>query len=191
VRVVDKEGRKITPTEFVQTYVLHRSGAASEAVYDDVAMAIETHFPSVKAWTLPLPTDDPDVLQNIETNEAKLTPKFHREVASLLEFLKSDVAPKQGFVRATRVNGPTLVGLAEQFVKYLNEPNAVPCLDNIWATVVDNKRRGLIATLSERYKKEMAAFVAGRAMEEEDIINKHYQLFEGLADTLTEEVCLI
>lgn len=51
-----------------------------------------------------------------------------------------------------------MCGLLEEYVKAVNDPNAIPCLDNAWKNTVDLLRAKTIEELIEKYKAAMKVF---------------------------------
>lgn len=54
-------------------------------------------FPSIDCITLPPPTDDATIMQNIVTSEEKLSPKFKEAVSLVIDHIFSKVKPKSGY----------------------------------------------------------------------------------------------
>ena len=52
--------------------------------------------------------------------------------------------------------GTLLCGLLKEYVNAVNEPNAVPCLDNAWQNTVDLLRAKTMEELVKTYKTSMA-----------------------------------
>ena len=48
--------------------------------------------------------------------------------------------------------GPLLCGLLEEYVKAVNDPNSIPCLENAWQNTVDLLRTKTMDELVNKYK---------------------------------------
>ena len=48
-----------------------------------------------------------------------------------------------------------MCGLLEEYVKAVNDPNAIPCLDNAWQNTVELLRTKTMDELVEKYKTAM------------------------------------
>ena len=159
----DKQGQEIEPTEFLTKYVLSLSKSLRESRINDIKSAILNYFPKVECKILPPPSADLQIMQNIETSQAELSEAFDRGVEDLLQYLLENVHPKQGFFPSSPpINGNTLVELAIQYIKAVNEPSTVPCLGNTWETVVSLRCSTIHAELIKEYEKEMEEAVAGK-----------------------------
>lgn len=51
--------------------------------------------------------------------------------------------------------GALLCGLLEEFVNAVNDPNAIPCLDNAWKNTVDLLKARTMDELIQKYKTSM------------------------------------
>jgi hypothetical protein len=102
---------------FLQDRVLKPSGGFEEKPSDKVARALRMFFPSIDCITLPPPSEDAAIMQNIEKNEEKLSPKFKAAVPRVTDHIFSKVKPKTGYttgrISCPIVHGGTLGYIAE------------------------------------------------------------------------------
>ena len=56
--------------------------------------------------------------------------------------------------------GTLLCGLLKEYVNAVNDPNAIPCLDNAWQNTVDLLRSKTMEELVKTYKTSMAVCIA-------------------------------
>ena len=65
----------------------------------------ESSFPGFESFALPLPTVDPDIIQDISNNRDKLNPKFREGVKRFEVLLKSKLIPKRSINKGEYVTG--------------------------------------------------------------------------------------
>ena len=147
------EGEKQTPKEFM----IKRMSANTK-----VAKAILTNFRSFDCLTLPAPHGDPEVLAKIEKNEATLLPKFVAQLTHLLEYLAEEVKPKCGLQMGNRVDGPMLALLVRIYLKAVNDPNGIPCIQGDWQTACELRKSEVIKKMVEEYKTEIEKALHGK-----------------------------
>ena len=164
----DKKGNTLTPKEFLLTQVLKSSGKIRQTESDIVATSLLSFFRSIDCMMLPTPSADQKVMQNIATSESKLSPEFNSGVKKVISHLQRSVKPKRGYNSATKVNGELMVSLIKQYIAAINDPKAVPCLDNTWETVVALKIEEEMKSLTEEYETEMENATKAKMPMEED-----------------------
>ena len=65
----------------------------------------ESFFPGFESFALPLPTVDPDIIQDISNNRGKLNPKFREGVKRFEVLLQSKLVPKRSINKGECVTG--------------------------------------------------------------------------------------
>lgn len=168
----NEKGEPITPTEFLKTKVLVRSDAFFESPQDMVARAILTFFPTIECHTLPPPSSNPEVMKNIHESSSELTNEFNIGVEQLLTYLMDKVQVKKGF-KGGQATGPVLVTIAKTYVDAINDPDAIPTLDNTWESAVLLRIKKMLEDLTNEYEKELAAKISEEVGEnplEEDAV---------------------
>ena len=157
------KGQQLTPTEYIMQRVL---GTAEETFPPPptvhVAKSILTFFPSIECQTIPPPSDNPAVLQHIEENEHRLSPHFIDAVEKVIELLKANIKVKKGLTSDQIVTGPLLAHAMEEFVQALNDPGAVPNLENTWQVVILSKLEDTVAELVNYYEEKMIELAVDR-----------------------------
>ena len=89
--ITDKEGKKITPTEFLQTRIL----ASECGEPTELGSSLCSLFPSLECCTLPVPSIKKEVIPNVVEQEEKLRPAFNTAVNELIQQILRQVAPKR------------------------------------------------------------------------------------------------
>ena len=164
-------GRQLTPTQFLKNRVLKVSGSDQPTVADNVAEAICAFFPSLECRMLPPPSDDPDIMEDIEGNEHRLAVRFNEGVVALVSYIKQNIRGKTGLSRQQEANGVMLAMLMDKFIQAINQPGAIPNLDNAWQHVIMQKAESIVADLANEYKEEMGQTVTSLLPMEEEIID--------------------
>ena len=156
---VDENGEVISPSKYLKDRILRRSDNFEEDTDDKVRRAILVFFPTVDCKILPPPSEDSDVMRAIESNEHKLNPAFRQGVAELVDYLFANVSVKRGFQKSSKVDGPMLVHLTKQYVQAVNDPDAIPHLDNVWETVIKLRREAVLKKLTKEYENDLEAHI--------------------------------
>ncbi|XP_066280262.1 guanylate-binding protein 1-like isoform X2 [Branchiostoma lanceolatum] len=156
----DENGREIDPTQYLKTRVLSRGEDFEETPGDMVGRAILTSFPSVECFTLERPSDNKDIMNNIADHTDKLNPEFNKGVETLIGLLLQKSRPKRGYYKGSTVNGVALSLMVKQYVEAVNDPQAIPALDNTWKNTIQLMRSRAIEEAIEEYRGEMAVGIA-------------------------------
>ena len=189
--VVDENGMKITPTDFLRYVVLKEDEFK-------VCDAIEKFFVSFECQVLPPPTTDPEVVANLDKHKAKVSVMFWSKLDSLVIFLKSVVKPRKIFDGSCVVDGPTLATLVEETTKAINyHAHCLPALNN---SVVNSRCQVVLYELLEEYNSTMRQRYEeaskDRPLEEvrhDDLLKKDRRetlmgIHHGVSDQLMEEL---
>ena len=168
---VDDSGKEIPPTEYLKTKILVRSKKVHATKSDEVSLAILSFFPTVECMTLPAPHSDPAVMRDIAKNEHLLEKGFNGKVSELVEYLLQNVQLKRGYMKGMHVDGPLFAELAIKYIEALSDPDSIPCLDNTWQSVVQNRCITVMEELVAEYDAEMCSKIAeiGLPLEEESL----------------------
>ena len=151
----------MTPRQYLLNKVLHVDESKSKLPEDDeVRMAILNFFPSLDCFTLPIPSADPEVMQDISSRHEELIPKFKAKVNELISYLKSNIQIKRGFFSSDPVDGKTLAVMIQEYLNALNKPGSVPCLDDTWLAVSAQRCEAIQKELVEKYKTTMIQAIA-------------------------------
>ena len=151
----------MTPQQFLLNRVLHVDESNSELPEnDEVRMAILNFFPSLDCFTLPIPSVDPEVMQDISSRHEELNPKFKAKVNELISYLKSNIQIKRGFFSSDPIDSKTLAVMIQEYLNALNKPGSVPCLDDTWQAVSTQRREAIQKELVEKYKTTMIQAIA-------------------------------
>lgn len=159
--------KRITPAEFLMTQVLVPGNTIRLTLTDEVVMCIRNYFPTIDCKTLPIPSADKDVMQNITEREDELSSDFIKCMQEVVESVTHAAKVKKGFNGITEVNGATLVELTKQYLEAVNTPNAVPSLDTSWQKVLDARMTDLCGRLLQEYRRDMQKKLKGKYPVEE------------------------
>ena len=100
--------------------------------------------------------------------EEKLSKSFVETFKDIAKHILHTVQPKKGY-SLQPIDGPTLASLAQQYVKAINTPGAVPNLEQCWKTASMQKIYDLVDHFVRTYSKEMADTLSGQYPLEYDI----------------------
>ncbi|XP_048581280.1 guanylate-binding protein 4 isoform X2 [Nematostella vectensis] len=142
-------------TEYFRKRVFTSDGATSR---DDVIKC----FSSFDAFTLPFPSDDPEVLCNIKEKSDSLNSRFLKGVEKFKGLLHAKLRPNrtpgdQGFL-----TGEALADMLEEYVSALNAPDAVPSIGRAWDTYIENKGTKTVKEAKNVYTFAMSDLLDGR-----------------------------
>ncbi|CAH1251059.1 GBP6 [Branchiostoma lanceolatum] len=161
LKMQTKDGKDMTPTEYLKTEVLeHDDDAFEESTSDKVGRAILTFFPSVECTTLERPSGDREVMENIAQHTDSLNPEFNKGVKKLTEMILLKSHAKRGYGKASSVSGVALSTMAQQYVEAVNDPNSIPALDNTWKNTVELMQNRAIEEAVREYNEQMQSQIA-------------------------------
>ncbi|XP_028409814.1 guanylate-binding protein 1-like [Dendronephthya gigantea] len=202
----DGHGGEMDPTDYIKERVLSRGKSFKAGKADEVGRAIISFFPDIECKTLPTPHSDEKVMQNIAQHTNDLNPKFQKGVQDFMSHLIKKIqinGAKHGYQKGSAITGSLLCGLLHEYVKAVNDPNAIPCLDNAWQNTVDLLRKETIEELTEKYKTSMTARIKAASVRdrmtfplEEDgasvrgttLMALHDEILKALTKELLEKV---
>ena len=186
--ITDKEGKKITPTEFLHTRIL----ASECGDPTELGSSLCSLFPSLECCTLPVPSIKKEVIHNIVEQEDKLKPAFNTAVNELIQQILQQVAPKKAIDGVSLVNGSTFAVLACGYVEAINTPGALPNLEQGWQAVIRLQIKEYTDKLVREYEREMRESLKGiLPLEERNLMRIHEQKLKRKKDKLQQEVCSI
>ena len=183
LKMVDDKGKETDPTTYLLKKVLCSQADEFElnpTTEETVRKAIVAFFPSIKCFALPPPTADVKTMRNIVTKVHELEKGFNDGIEKVSEQLKSDIELKKAFNSGEPVDGSVLAFLTREFVEAINDPNAIPALDNTWHTVIMLKCKSAQDHLEKEYVDEMTktirAMSNGKPLEEDDVSEQKPQV---------------
>ena len=183
--ITDKEGKKITPTEFLHTRIL----ASECGEPTELGSSLCSLFPSLECCTLPVPSIKKEVIRNIVEQEDKLKPAFNTAVNELIQQILQQVSPKMAIDGVNLVNGSTFAALACGYVEAINTPGALPNLEQGWQAVIRLQIKEYTDKLVREYEREMEESLKGTLpLEERNLMEIHEQILKKKKNELELEV---
>ena len=188
----ERNGRKLTQTEYLTTEVLGSDNSDSMGVA--VRKTLTQCFPTFDCKTLPPPSTHVEVMANISTSLEKLNISFNQGVDELIAFIKVNIKAKKVFDAAgTKCDGPTLAILVKEVTKAVNDPHSIPTLDSTWKLVMESRCRSVQESLLSEYcntiKYHYDETSKGGPLEEvADHEPKYSKSLMGIHDTLWSEL---
>ena len=168
--ITDKEGKKITPTEFLHTRIL----ASECGEPTELGSSLCSLFPSLECYTLPMPSIKKEVIHNIVKQEDKLKPAFNTAINELIQQILQRVAPKKAIDGVSLVNGSTFAVLACGYVEAINTPGVLPNLEQGWQAVIRLQIKEYTDKLVREYEREMEESLKGiLPLEERNLMRIH------------------
>ena len=92
LKMTDREGKELRPTEFLHTRVL----ASESGELTELGKSLVGLFPSLECATLPIPSTKRDIIRGIVEQQDKLKPAFNTAVNALIQQILQKLAPKKG-----------------------------------------------------------------------------------------------
>ena len=131
----------------------------------EVGVGLSSLYPDLECFGLPHPGCGKG---KNAVYEEKLSKSFVETFKDIAEHILHTVQPKKG-ISSQPIDGPTLASLAQQYVKAINTPGAVPNLEQCWKTASMQKIYDLVDHFVKTYSKEMADTLSGQYPLEYDI----------------------
>ena len=154
VSMPERHGRKLTPTEYLKSVVL--GGDDSDSTKTAVRKSLTRSFPSFECRTLPPPSTDATVMENVNTSMEKLDTLFNQGVNELIACVKQNIKPKQLFdATGTECDGPTFAVFVKGATEAVNDPYSIPALDNTWKMVVESRCKAVQESLLLEYSNSI------------------------------------
>ena len=188
LKMTDREGKELGPTEFLHTRVL----ASESGELTELGRSLVSLFPSLECATLPIPSTKRDIIRGILEQQDKLKPAFNTAVDALIQHILQKVAPKKGVDGTTTVTGKALAALAGGYVEAVNRPGALPDLDQGWQAVVRLELKEVSYRLVREYEREVEEALEGNLpMEDKNLLRIHRQTLNRKKQSLKEEIYCI
>ena len=150
VTMPKRNGKELTPTEFLTTEVL--DGDNSDSMKVAVRKTLTQCFPTFECRTLPPPSTDTKVMTEVSTSLKKLDSLFNEGVDELIAFVKANIKAKKVFdAVGTKCDGPTFAIFVKKINEAVNDPHAIPALDSTWKLVVESRCRSVQERLLSEY----------------------------------------
>ena len=185
LKMTDREGKELGPTEFLHTRVL----ASESGELTDLGKSLVSLFPSLECATLPIPSTKRDIIRGIVEQQDNLKPAFNTAVDALIQHILQKVAPKKGVDGTSTVTGKALAVLAGGYLEAVNRPGALPDLNQGWQAVVRLELKEVSYRLVREYEREMEEALEGNLpMEERNLLRIHRQIVEVKNSVLREEI---
>ncbi|KAI8491727.1 Guanylate-binding protein 5 [Branchiostoma belcheri] len=210
LKPTDRNGKEITPTEYLITRVLDKEEeeddcVEEESTSDKVGRAILTFFSSVHCAILERPSEKSAIMNNIAEHTGSLNPEFNKGVEDLIDRLLTLSHAKRGYYKGSTVNGVALSIMTKQYVEAVNDPKAIPNLDNTWKNTIELMRNRAIDEVVVEYNQQMQTAVkdatehgkvpleetAENGMESSDqptLMDIHHQVFDIVTAMLLEKI---
>ena len=185
LKMTDREGKELAPTEFLHTRVL----SSESGELTDLGKSLVSLFPSLECATLPIPSIKRDIIRGIVEQQDKLKPAFNAAIDGLIQQVLQKVAAKKAVDGRATVNGKALAALAGGYVEAVNRPGALPDLDQGWQAVVRLELKEASYRLVREYEREMEEALGGNLpMEERNLLRIHQQILNQKKEDLKEEI---
>ena len=192
IHMPERNGRELTPTEFLTTEVL--SGDNSDSVKVAVYNTLTRCFPTFECKTLPPPSTDKKVMAKVSTSLEKLDSLFNQGVDELIAFVKANIKAKKVFDAAgAKCDGPTFAIFVKKINEAVNDPQSIPALDSTWKLVVESRCRSVQERILSEYCNSMKyrydeTSKGGPIEEVADHELEHKKSLMGIHDTLWSEL---
>ncbi|KAJ7380884.1 hypothetical protein OS493_004467 [Desmophyllum pertusum] len=111
----------------------------------DVTQSIPTDCNDIKeyfldkAFTLPPPTVNAEVLRDINRNRSQINADFLSGIEEFKKLLRTTLTPKHSFNDGEIVTGEGLAALVQLYVEAINTPGVIPNVQTAWETFVVTK----------------------------------------------------
>ena len=146
-----ENGKQISTTEYIHKKILvtTNTGNKPPSNRDKVVEAILTMFPNIECQQIPNP--GPGI-----SNPAKtIDPDFLAHLNACIQYILSNIKPKQSFSGTNPLNGQMLASLLEQYVHAINEPGGVPNLEASFQSATETTLQHKIIELQQAYFSQM------------------------------------
>ncbi|KAK3245081.1 hypothetical protein CYMTET_45332 [Cymbomonas tetramitiformis] len=175
---LSEEGRQITPKEYLEISLRNTAGTSQAALNkNSIRDSIRELFPQRDCFSLVRPMHDERQLQHMATlDPQQLRPEFAAGVDDLMQYIFLQACPK--VVGSVEMNGPLLAGLAETYVKALNN-GAVPSISSAWQGVAETECQRALDDAERAYVEGFNESVGA----DEAVLTAEHTRCLGLAST--------
>ena len=147
----DENEEEISTTEYVHKKILVTTNTGNEppSNRDRVVGTILTMFPKIECRQITNP--GPGI-----TNPAKqIDSDFRVHLNSSIQYILTNIKPKQSFSGTNPLTGQMLASLLEQYVHVINEPGGVPNLEASFQSAIEATLQHKIIELQQAYMSQM------------------------------------
>mmetsp|Transcript_32011 Transcript_32011/g.71133 ORF Transcript_32011/g.71133 Transcript_32011/m.71133 type:complete len:534 (-) Transcript_32011:285-1886(-) len=172
------DGVQVSARDYLETALMPSggSGPAVEAK-NAIRASIKALFPDRDCFTLVRPVADEAQLRLLDTLEqGELRPEFTKGVSELTSRVLAKALPKR--MGTQLVSGPILAGLAEAYVRAINE-GAVPTISTAWQGVAEAECRAAAYAAEDAYR---ATFNEGVPPDEVSLLTEHQRALRAAGD---------
>lgn len=164
--------------EYFSTRVFKETANATitEKGQQKVTESILTMFSGFEAFSLPSPSSDDDIMQDISNSKEKLNPKFLKGLERFESLLKSKLFPKPSINKGEKITGEALGALVMLYSEAINDPTTVPNVEKAWDTFVKNKCEKAKEEALKIYDREMEQRMTSCLPCEEHLILKNHKI---------------
>nr|XP_006819239.1 PREDICTED: guanylate-binding protein 3-like [Saccoglossus kowalevskii] len=156
-----------------------------------IGNAILRFFPTFNAYSLPLPSLNPQVVKNIEDPkfQDQINPIFLEKVNDFIGSLHGYLKPKKAWPKAGHVTGKQLSELVKVYTAMLAKPGAIPNVQSAWDQILTAQLEASLNKATQLYETNMDIFVCENIpCEEVFIMEKHGVWFDQASKMFYEEV---
>ncbi|XP_032970701.1 guanylate-binding protein 6-like isoform X1 [Rhinolophus ferrumequinum] len=149
-------GRPITEDEYLENALKLVPGRNPKVQMSNLPRECIRHFfPKRKCFVFDRPTNDKELLANIENvTETQLDPKFQEQIKNFCSYVFSQARTKT-LREGIMVTGKRLGTLVVTYVDAINS-GAVPCLENAVTTLAQLENSAAVQKAADHYSEQMA-----------------------------------
>ena len=194
LKMPERDGRQLTPTEYLTTVVL--SDDDSDSMKAAVRKSLNQFFPSFECKTLPFPSKNETAMVNVSKNSQEPNSLFNQGVEELIAFVKQNIPTKQVFAATgAKCDGPTFAIFVKKITEAINVPHSILTIDITWKMVVESRCKAAQEKLLQEYttvlRERYAEISKGGPLEVESLMDIHDTLWSEIKAKLHDEVGLL
>ena len=194
LKIPERNGRQLTPTEYLKTVVLGDDD--SKSMKAAVRKSLNQFFPSFECKTLPIPSKNETAMVNVSKNLQEPDSSFNQGVEELIAFVKQNIPTKQVFAATgAKCDGSTFALFVKKITEAINVPHSVLTVDITWKTVVESRCKAAQEKLLQEYssvlRERYDEISKGRPLEVESLMKIHDTLWSDIKVKLHDEVSLL
>ena len=170
----NSSGQPCSFKEYMLEKVLINSGEFEPTDEDKVRKAILSFYPSFDAFSLPPPSEKPEVVQNMDkVNENEISPQFLEQAETLLQILNNKLPTKKAPDSFDDLNASSYSILVQNYVTMINDPSSIPTVMDAWKSVVLTQVQTVKETALRKYLEFSDTLRPLFPLNEDEIIGKH------------------
>ena len=190
----ERDGKKLTPTEYLKTVVL--SDDDSDSMKVAVRKSLDQFFPSFECKTLPFPSKNETAMVNVSKNLQEPDSLFNQGVEELIAFVKQNIPTKQVFAATgAKCDGSTFAIFVKKITEAINVPHSIPTIDTTWKMVVESRCKAAQEKLVQEYssvlRERYGEISKGGPLEVVSLMKIHDTLWSDIKVKLHDEVSLL